>query len=150
MAPLLSLFESYKSLDSISRDKLVLQRSRILFFIRCIHCTKMKHFFGKHFFNKCDQIRRKLWICSHLVIKILNGKLHFLCSDTWSILVLLMLVSYWCDTTIALTHLPLWSNIITQLWTNPCKIFISLEILLFIIISNGTTQLIAEKLFSDK
>ena len=41
------------------------------------HCTKMK-FSIKHFFSKCDQIRR-----NHLVIfteEILNEKLHFLYS----------------------------------------------------------------------
>ena len=38
----------------------------------------------KDFFSKCDQIRRKLWIWSHLTEEILNGKLHFLCCDTHS------------------------------------------------------------------
>ena len=33
----------------------------------------------KDFLSKCFQIRRKLWICSHLLKKSL--KLHFLCSD---------------------------------------------------------------------
>ena len=35
------------------------------------------------FFSKCDQIRRKLRIWSPG--EILNGKLHFLCSDTHNI-----------------------------------------------------------------
>ena len=34
----------------------------------------------KDFFSKCDQIHSFLRIWSHL-LKILNGKLHFLCSD---------------------------------------------------------------------
>ena len=34
----------------------------------------------KDFFSKYDQIRRKLRIWSHLLKKILNEKLHFLCS----------------------------------------------------------------------
>ena len=34
----------------------------------------------KDFFSKCDKIRRKLLIWSHLLKKIVNGKLHFLCS----------------------------------------------------------------------
>ena len=40
------------------------------------HCTKMK-FFIKDFFRKCDQIRRKLWIWSHLLEKSLMGNLIF-------------------------------------------------------------------------
>ena len=32
----------------------------------------------KDFFSKCEQIRRKLWICLHLLDKSLN----FLCSGT--------------------------------------------------------------------
>ena len=43
---------------------------------------KMK-FSIKDFFSKCDQIRRKLRMWSHLLKKseeILNGKLHCLCS----------------------------------------------------------------------
>ena len=43
------------------------------------HCTKMK-FSIKDFFSKWDQIRRKLWIWSHLLKKFL-GTLPFLCSD---------------------------------------------------------------------
>ena len=38
----------------------------------------------KDFFGKCDQIRRKLWIWSHLLK---NGKFHFLCSGIESILI---------------------------------------------------------------
>ena len=34
----------------------------------------------KDFSSKCEQIRRKLRIWSHLTEEILNGKLHFLCS----------------------------------------------------------------------
>ena len=37
---------------------------------------KMK-FFIKHFFSKCDQIRRKLWIWSHLLKKSLMGNFIF-------------------------------------------------------------------------
>ena len=33
--------------------------------------------FIKDFFSKCDQIRRKLQIWSHLLKEIFNGKLHF-------------------------------------------------------------------------
>ena len=33
------------------------------------------------FFSKCDQIRRKLRIWSHLLKKSFNRKLHFLCSE---------------------------------------------------------------------
>ena len=33
------------------------------------------------FFSKCDQTCRKLQICSHLLEKFLNGKLHFLSSN---------------------------------------------------------------------
>ena len=32
------------------------------------------------FFSKCDQIRRKLWIWSHLLKKSLMENFHFLCS----------------------------------------------------------------------
>ena len=35
----------------------------------------------KGFFSKCDQIRNFLRIWSHLLKKISNGKLHFLCSE---------------------------------------------------------------------
>ena len=34
----------------------------------------------KDFFSKCDQIHSFLWIWSHLLKKILNGKPHYLCS----------------------------------------------------------------------
>ena len=34
----------------------------------------------KDFFSKCEKIRNFLRIWSHLLKKILNGKLHFLCS----------------------------------------------------------------------
>ena len=44
-----------------------------------IQCTKMK-FSVKDFFNKCDQICWKLDLVT-FTKKILNGKLHFLCSD---------------------------------------------------------------------
>ena len=44
-----------------------------------ITAQKMK-FSVKDFFSKCEKIRRKLRICPHLLIKILNGKL-FLCSE---------------------------------------------------------------------
>ena len=35
----------------------------------------------KDFFSKCDQIRSFLHICTHLLKKSLNEKLHFLCSE---------------------------------------------------------------------
>ena len=35
----------------------------------------------KDFFSKYDQIRRKLRISSYLPEEIVNGKLHFLCSE---------------------------------------------------------------------
>ena len=44
---------------------------------------KMKYSI-KDFFSKCDQIRRKLDLVT-LIEEILNGKLHFLCSDTYKI-----------------------------------------------------------------
>ena len=34
----------------------------------------------KNFFSKCDRIRKKLWIWSHLAKKFLMEKIHFLCS----------------------------------------------------------------------
>ena len=37
----------------------------------------------KDFFIKCDQIRRKLWIWSHLLKTSFNGKLYFLCSVSY-------------------------------------------------------------------
>ena len=40
---------------------------------------KMK-FFIKKLFSKCGQIHSFLWIWSHSLEKILNGKLYFLCS----------------------------------------------------------------------
>ena len=42
-------------------------------------CTKNK-FSIKDFFNKCDQILRKLWIWSHLLKKSLMENFIFLCS----------------------------------------------------------------------
>ena len=36
----------------------------------------------KDFHSKCDQIRRKLWIWSHLLKKALMENFIFLCSDT--------------------------------------------------------------------
>ena len=36
------------------------------------------------FFSKCDQIRIFLRIWSHLLKKILNGTLHFLCSVSFA------------------------------------------------------------------
>ena len=44
-----------------------------------ISAQKMK-FSIKDLFSKCDQIRRKQQIWSHLLKKSLKGKLHFLCS----------------------------------------------------------------------
>ena len=41
-----------------------------------ITAQKMK-FFIKNFFRKCDQIRRKLWIWSHLLKKSLMENLIF-------------------------------------------------------------------------
>ena len=43
------------------------------------HTAQKMKFSIKDFFSKYDKIRRKLRIWSHL-LKILNGKLHFLCS----------------------------------------------------------------------
>ena len=37
----------------------------------------------KDFFSKCVQIHRKLRIWSHFTEEVLNGKLHFLCSDIY-------------------------------------------------------------------
>ena len=42
----------------------------------------------KDFFSKCDLIRRKLWIWSHLLKKSLMENFIFLCSDTRGIAVL--------------------------------------------------------------
>ena len=44
-------------------------------------------------FSKCTQIRRKLRICSHLLKKSFNGKLHF-CAMFFSFL--LLNVKYFC------------------------------------------------------
>ena len=48
--------------------------------IRCVHCSctaeKIK-FCIKDFLNKCDQIRRKLWIWSHLQKKSLMENIIF-------------------------------------------------------------------------
>ena len=41
------------------------------------HCTRNEVLI-KDFFSKCDQIRRKLWIWSHLLKKSFNRKLHIL------------------------------------------------------------------------
>ena len=41
---------------------------------------KLMKFFLKNFFSKCDQMQKKLRICSYLQ-KIFNVKLYFLCSD---------------------------------------------------------------------
>ena len=44
------------------------------------HCTKkfsIKDFYSKHY-----QIRKKMRILSHLLIKTANGKLYFLCSES--------------------------------------------------------------------
>ena len=46
--------------------------------------AQIRKFSTKDFFNKCDQIRRKLRKTADLVTftkEILSGKLHFLCSD---------------------------------------------------------------------
>ena len=61
-----------------------------------IYCTKRK-FSIKDFFSKCDQIRRKLRIWSHLLKKSLMENLIF-CAMTY----LLSLVSAWYLNT---THL---------------------------------------------
>ena len=39
-----------------------------------------KKFSIKDFFSNCDQIRRKLWIWSHLLKKSFIKKFHFLCN----------------------------------------------------------------------
>ena len=59
----------------------LLENARFIYLclLHCFTAQKMK-FFIKDFFSKCDQIRKKLRIWSHLLMKIHNGKLHFLCS----------------------------------------------------------------------
>ena len=48
------------------------------------HTAQKMKFSMKDFFSKYDQICSFLWIWSHLMKKsFLNGKLHFLCSDTF-------------------------------------------------------------------
>ena len=54
-------------------------------FVQIYTAQKMK-FSIKDFFSKCDQIRRKLRIWSHLLKKPLMKKLHFLCSGTESLI----------------------------------------------------------------
>ena len=49
------------------------------YLLDALHSTKMK-FSIKHFFSKCDQIRRKLRIWSHLLKKYLMENFIFLCS----------------------------------------------------------------------
>ena len=44
-------------------------------------CTLQKKFPVEDFFSKCDKIRKKLQIWSHLLKKFLIENLHFLCSD---------------------------------------------------------------------
>ena len=49
---------------------------------RLMDCLSFKHykknkFFIKDFFSKCDQIRRKLWIWSHLLKKSLMENFNF-------------------------------------------------------------------------
>ena len=52
------------------------------------HVTAQKLKFSiKDFYSKCDQIRRKLWICSHLLKKSLMKNFIFLCSATLAFLV---------------------------------------------------------------
>ena len=49
---------------------------------RVSNCTAQKMKFSiQHFFNKCDQISRKLQIWSHLLKKPSMEKFIFLCSD---------------------------------------------------------------------
>ena len=55
-------------------------------FIFCFDVTQEMKFSIKDFFSKCDQIRSFLRIWSHLLKKILNGILEFLCSVTRKIL----------------------------------------------------------------
>ena len=43
--------------------------------------AQKKKFFIKDFFSKCDQIRRKLRIWSHLLKKFQMKNLIFLCSE---------------------------------------------------------------------
>ena len=50
-----------------------------IWIITYIIAQKLKFSF-KDFFSKCDQIRSFIWIWSHLLNKILSGKLQFLCS----------------------------------------------------------------------
>ena len=56
------------------------RNAKIMNCIYTNHCTKMK-FSVKDFFSKCDQIRRKLQILSHLLKKSLMENLIFLCSE---------------------------------------------------------------------
>ena len=63
-----------------------LGRKKLMAFIykreKCSWLSFMLHkkkFSIKHFFSKCDQIHRKLRICSHL-LEVLNWELRFLCS----------------------------------------------------------------------
>ena len=50
-----------------------------------VTAQKMKFFF-KHFLNKCDQTRRKLWILSHLLKKSLTEKFFFCAGSKQSFL----------------------------------------------------------------
>ena len=52
----------------------------IPFFLPANFIAQKVKFSIKDFFSKCYQIRRRIWIWSHLLRKILNAKLHFLCS----------------------------------------------------------------------
>ena len=60
---------SYSSLP-VSLQKVVVQILKLILCQKMIHCTKNEvFFFIKDFFSKCDQIRRKLLIGSHLLTK---------------------------------------------------------------------------------
>ena len=53
----------------------------MLVYKHIIHTAQKMMFPIKDFFSKRDQIRRKVWIWSHLLKKSF-GKLYFLCSDS--------------------------------------------------------------------
>ena len=50
------------------------------------HTAQKIKFCIKDFFSKCDQIRRKLRIWSHLLKKSLMENFNFLCSNVWMIM----------------------------------------------------------------
>ena len=61
---------------------LFISRSATLEAIRVHRTAQKMKFYIKDFFSKCDQIRRKLWIWSHLLKKSLIANFISLCSET--------------------------------------------------------------------